>query len=111
MKKTEKTRAVLTALGRDRVGIAARLSASLSSRNVQIERSHPGSFLLPDGSDSWAIMLYYSLVTMTTLGYGDILPLTPLAMMAAGFEAVIGVLYIAVMVGSIVGNLKANRAR
>ncbi|SDI56337.1 potassium channel family protein [Aliiruegeria lutimaris] len=78
---------------------------------VQIERSFPGSFAMPEGADIWSTMLYYSLVTVTTLGYGDILPLTPLAMMAAGFEAVVGVLYVAVMVGSIVGNLKSTHPR
>ena len=56
-------------------------------------------------------MLYYSIVTLTTLGYGDILPTNSLAMMAAGFESIVGVLYIAVMIGSIVGNLKASTDR
>ncbi|NDR55034.1 potassium channel family protein [Aliiruegeria sabulilitoris] len=78
---------------------------------VQIERNFPGSFAMPEGADIWSTMLYFSLVTLTTLGYGDILPNSSLAMMSAGFEAVVGVLYIAVMVGSIVGNLKAERRR
>lgn len=76
---------------------------------VHIERWKPGSFSVPEGSDVLSSMFYYSLVTLTTLGYGDVLPVTPIARIAAGFEAVIGVLYIAVMVGSIVGNFKSSR--
>ncbi|MDV7144421.1 potassium channel family protein [Tropicimonas sp. TH_r6] len=76
---------------------------------VQIERWWPGSFSVPEQSDIWASMLYYSLVTLTTLGYGDVLPVSDIARMAAGFEAVVGVLYIAVMVGSIVSGLHDRR--
>lgn len=78
---------------------------------VHMERFQPGSFLLPDDSGLWSSMVYYSLVTLTTMGYGDILPLSPRARIAAGFEAVAGVLYIAVMVGSIVGGFHSNRRR
>ncbi|MFV0333201.1 MAG: potassium channel family protein [Tropicimonas sp.] len=74
---------------------------------VHIDLWQPGAFALPEGSEVWSSMLYYSLVTLTTVGYGDITPLSPAARMAAGFEAVVGVLYIAVMVGSIVGNLRS----
>ena len=76
---------------------------------IRIERWHPGSFEIAKDADLWSSMLYYSLVTMTTLGYGDILPATPPAQMAAGFEAVFGVLYIAVMIGSIVGSYRNKR--
>jgi hypothetical protein len=50
-----------------------------------------------------AIALYYSLVTMTTLGYGDIVPVSPPARMLAGIQAVTGQLYIAVLVARLVG--------
>ena len=49
------------------------------------------------------IALYYSLVTMTTLGYGDIVPVSPLARTLAGLQAVTGQLYIAVLVARLVG--------
>ena len=49
------------------------------------------------------IALYYSLVTMTTLGYGDIVPVTAPARMLAGLQAVTGQLYIAVLVARLVG--------
>lgn len=77
---------------------------------AQIERWSPGSFAELDGTDAWTSLLYFSLVTLTTVGYGDILPVSSAARLAAGFEAVVGVLYIAVMVGSIVGNLHRRRS-
>ncbi len=47
--------------------------------------------------------LYYSLVTMTTLGYGDITPQTPPARMFAAVQAVMGQMYLAVLVARLVG--------
>ena len=70
---------------------------------VWIERWKPGSFVIPEQSDLSSTMIYYSLVTLTTLGYGDVLPRTPIAELVSGLEAVVGVLYVAVMIGSIVG--------
>ena len=48
-------------------------------------------------------LVYFSFVTQTTLGYGDILPISPLARSVAMFLAVSGVLYLAVLVASLVG--------
>jgi hypothetical protein len=53
------------------------------------------------GTDS--APLYFSLVTLTTLGYGDITPVSALARMCAALEAVTGQLYIAVLVARLVG--------
>ncbi len=47
-------------------------------------------------------LLYFSLVTLTTLGYGDIVPISPPARMLAAFEAATGVLYIAFTVARLV---------
>lgn len=47
--------------------------------------------------------IYFSLVTMTTLGYGDITPATSTARTLAAFEAVMGQLYLAVLVARLVG--------
>lgn len=48
-------------------------------------------------------VLYYSFVTLTTLGYGDITPVSPIARFLAYMEAVIGVFYMAILVASLVG--------
>lgn len=46
---------------------------------------------------------YYSFVTLTTLGYGDIAPVTPLAQSWAVMEAIMGQLYLAIIVARLMG--------
>ena len=72
---------------------------------VVVEILHPGSFNLPEGVDIAATrqFVYYSFVTLTTLGYGDITPITPLARSLCILEAVIGQLYLVVQVAWLVG--------
>lgn len=48
-------------------------------------------------------LLYFSFVTLTTLGYGDVAPHTDIARMLAAGEAVIGQLFIAVLIARLVG--------
>ncbi len=64
----------------------------------------PGAFaqLSPDLEQAWTQFLYFSLTTVTTLGYGDITPISPVARIWATLEAVTGVLYIAVLVARLV---------
>jgi hypothetical protein len=54
---------------------------------------------------------YYSLVTLSTLGYGDITPVTPLARSLSALEAVMGQLYIAVLIAFMVGTHIAQKRR
>lgn len=64
----------------------------------------PGAFDLANQSiSSWPDYLYFSFVTLTTLGYGDILPLSSLAQSLVTLEAVIGVLSPTVMIARFVG--------
>ena len=71
-----------------------------------VDSIHPGSFVevgLPAGTGmTRASHLYFSFVTLTTLGYGDIVPATPLARMLTVLEAATGVLYIAITVARLV---------
>jgi len=46
---------------------------------------------------------YFSFVTLTTLGYGDISPVTNAARTVAVFEAVVGQLYLAITIARLVG--------
>ena len=50
-------------------------------------------------------MLYFSLITVTTAGYGDITPVTSTAQISAALEAALGTLYLAILIGRIVGQL------
>ena len=68
----------------------------------QMESVRPGSFILADAGPTISSFFYFSLVTITTLGFGDILPSTPLTRLAAGVEAAIGTMYVAVFIGRIV---------
>ena len=55
--------------------------------------------------------LYFSFVTLTTLGYGDLTPLGDLARMLAVVEALVGQLYLVTVIALIVGNLGHERPR
>jgi len=71
-----------------------------------IERLDPGAFAIPPlamGETIRNALQYYSFVTITTLGYGDIQPVTPLARMVSVVEAVVGQIYLVVLVARIVG--------
>jgi hypothetical protein len=69
-----------------------------------IEAAHPGSFTIPT-TDIHERMrfIYFSLVTISTLGYGDIVPKTSLASSLATLEAVVGQLYLVTTVAWLVG--------
>lgn len=54
------------------------------------------------------LFLYFSFVTLATLGYGDITPVAVSARTLAWLEAVIGQLYLAVLVAGLVGALIAR---
>ena len=53
--------------------------------------------------DNFADVAYYSYVTLTTLGYGDISPVAPIARFLVYMEAVVGVFYVAILVASLIG--------
>ena len=48
-------------------------------------------------------VLYYSMVTLTTLGYGDITPVQPLTRFLAYMEAITGIFFTTVLVASLIG--------
>lgn len=77
-----------------------------------IEVFRPGSFqvseaLQVDGGLDWSDTTYFSFVTLTTLGYGDISPVSRLAKSMAMLEAVTGVLYLATLIARLVSMYRA----
>ncbi len=62
----------------------------------------PGSIVGLTAESNIGDTLYYSVVTITTLGYGDILPVSGNARMLAATEAVFGQLFIAVLLAKLV---------
>lgn len=68
----------------------------------------PGSFLHNGAvvTDRSSELLYFSLVTLSTVGYGDIVPVSGEVRMLAALEGVTGVLYIAITVALLVSAYK-----
>jgi len=68
-----------------------------------LETVHPGSFRLGEQNvpdiDSF---IYFSFVTLATLGYGDIVPLTEKAQSLAIVETIMGQMYLAVNIAALV---------
>lgn len=59
-------------------------------------------------TDRSSELLYFSLVTLSTIGYGDIVPLDGEVRMLAALEGVTGVLYIAITVALLVNAYKSR---
>jgi len=55
--------------------------------------------------------LYFSFITLSTIGYGDIVPVSKLARMLAIVEAVTGMFYVTLLIARLVSLYSANQAR
>jgi hypothetical protein len=81
-----------------------------------LEASIPGSYHVegpplserPDAVLN-AVFQYFSTVTATTVGFGDIVPMSPAARTATGVEAVVGQVYLAVVIATLVGRVVARQ--
>ena len=69
-----------------------------------IDAIFPGAILHNNMAvtDRHSELLYFSLVTLTTIGYGDVVPLYPEVRMLAALEGITGVLYVAITVAMLV---------
>ena len=76
---------------------------------------NPAAFGIPaaaaDDLRELATMLYFSLATLTTTGYGDIVPLDPFARSLANLESVIGPFYLAITIARLVTLEMEDRRR
>jgi len=85
--------------------------AAFANLYTLLENVAPGSFAVGTSIgrhfQGWharrSLFGYFSLVTLTTMGYGDITPVVPAAATLAWIEAVFGQFYIAVVVAQLVG--------
>ena len=89
------------------------LGVSWSLAYSLIDVLQPGAFAYAHAgdTDAWRLQgsgensgyaLYYSFITLTTLGYGDIAPVSMTARMLATLEAITGQIYLAVLVARLV---------
>ncbi len=78
------------------------------------EHIEPGSFVLPNDvlsdfsvnenqGDALVRKIYFSFVTLLTLGYGDLAPIHSIARLLAILEALIGQIFLVVLVARLVG--------
>ena len=74
-----------------------------------VEMFVPGSFRTPDdltlspGGVTEFAFIYFSFTTLTTLGYGDITPANHWSQTVAWVEAVVGQLFLAILIARLVG--------
>ena len=76
-----------------------------------LEIASPGSFIdnITGSPVQWQQIVYYSLITLSTAGYGDISPVSPWARMLAGLEATVGVMYVAILMARLVSLYDVGR--
>jgi len=74
-----------------------------------VQALDPGAFAAPseiplnDYAARSLQLRYFSFVTLTTMGYGDIVPRSPLARTMAVLEAVMGQFYLVALIGRLIG--------
>ena len=87
------------------------LTLSFFALYMAIVAVHPDAFQKAGGNPTHppADLLYFSLVTLTTVGYGDVVPVRGTVRMIAGLEAATGVLYVAITVAQLVSGYTARR--
>jgi len=62
-------------------------------------------------SENFSRMCYFSFVTLTTLGYGDVSPALPFSEVVVYLEAITGVFYMAIVVASLVSSNQSNQEK
>lgn len=79
-----------------------------------VERYSPGSFFInvannPDGLTSWWDLLYFSFTCLTSVGFGDVTPVSDHARSLVMIQQMIGVLYLALVISRLVAMQAAAR--
>ena len=71
----------------------------------------PYAFSVPilEEGDAFHTLIYFSYVTLTTLGYGDISPVSNIARNLAVLEAITGTLFLAVLISRLVGSYVSGK--
>jgi len=76
---------------------------------LAMDAFYPGSIQVgSQAGDRQTELLYFSLITLSTIGYGDIVPLSGVARILAALEGMTGVLYIAITVAVLVSRFRSE---
>ena len=87
--------------------IAAYLILALAwAVSFQLMDTLAGGAFSTELAGDFSAALYFSLTTITTLGYGDIIPVAPFARVWTALEAVVGLLYIVVLIARLVADFR-----
>jgi hypothetical protein len=75
-----------------------------------IDAFFPGTILYNNAAiaDRSGELLYFSLITLSTVGYGDVVPISGEVRMLAAMEGITGVLYVAITVALLVSSYRAR---
>ena len=65
----------------------------------------------PEWKQAFPDFVYFSFVVLTTLGFGDLPPVSPIARFLVSMEAIFGVFYMAIVVSSLVGAKLASSSK
>jgi voltage-gated potassium channel Kch len=84
------------------IGLIFALFFSLLDGSLPGSFSHPSSIIITPRDSLITHYTYFSFVTLTTLGYGDIVPLSGPARGLAVLEAIIGQIYLALVIARLV---------
>jgi len=82
---------------------------------AMVELQYPGAFLInpvnnPDGVVGWWELLYFSFTCLTSVGFGEVTPVSDHARSLVMIEEMLGVLYFALVISRLVA-LQATRVR
>jgi voltage-gated potassium channel len=93
------------------LGLAWAMSCSM------IEAVQPGSYQMSQSLQTEGdhppqqVLTYYSFVTLTTVGYGDVTPVSPVTRTFAWVEAITGQFYLAIIVAGLVSMLVTKHSQ
>ena len=85
------------------------LGAAWAQTYHAIDLVYPGALALPGDAHPTSEYIYFSFATLTSVGYGDVLPVNPLVRSLAVVEALTGQLYLVLVVSRFVGEAAAGR--
>ena len=75
---------------------------------AEMEQNNSGCFRM-EGSSEFSDFIYFSIVTLSTLGYGDIVPVSAQARALVSLEVLLGQFYLAVVVARLVALSMVSR--
>ena len=75
---------------------------------IGMEQIDPGSFRMPPDESNTNVFFYFSMVTMTTLGYGDITPISPIAQSFVMLQVLLGIFFMAILLARLLGKMEIS---